>query len=367
MLCDSPDVVVHMHYIYSQPPDTSPATMSTLLKRLIARWRNRKEKQSFMHSRWGDMSITAPTDGSWNDMSPRQAPTQFGDEFLTGYIPDLSIGEQRADDMDSPPMEPEKSKTRCLLERLSLRSPEPEQPNQPMSKTHNTFTRHSRSDKSSSTGSRRKVVYTPINREDLEIISHSQPEEIEKDEMTTPTAGNGPSEHSDDDSIICPTVISETSSVDTFPNIITRSIDPEEAANCHHSYDGMDRIYDGTFEPRQLPLSQETMSTQSSPGVTSTAYTRSSSGNKCSSMEAAATSTSASTRSSSPGLAATAYMRSSSWRRRRHCSDETAATSAMSSPSITSQSREMEKKKRKSKLEKTEKKELVPSLEELFG
>lgn len=361
----------HMHYIYCHPPDPSAAAMTTLFKRFIARWRKRKDNnQRVMHSRWGDMSITAPNEGSWNNMSPQSTTSQFGDEFPAGYTPEFFLQGHRPGDVDSAPAEQGKSRMRCLLERLRLRTSEPEQPTPSMSKPQDTFARHhgmNSNKSSSSTRSPRRVACTPISREDLAIVNHPEPE---REEMTTPTPRKSPSQQSDEDSVICPTEISDTESIDTFPNIIRRPISPEGAGHHRHSCDGVDRIFDGTFEPRGSTLTKGTTATRSSPGLASTAFMRSSSQNKHNSMETAMTKSSTSSHYSSPGLAATAFMRSSS-RTRRHLSNETPATSVTSSPIMTTQSKEKGKRKdgekRASQPEMVGKQELVPSFEELFG
>ncbi|KAK2766664.1 hypothetical protein FQN54_005976 [Arachnomyces sp. PD_36] len=314
------------------------------------------------------MSISAPTDGAWNNRSRDTSPRNIGGEFPAGYTPELFTEGQAG--MDPSSTERGKSRVRNMLERFRLRSPKREQPAPAMVESQNTFTsqREEASEKSSSTHSRPRVIYQPVSRENIAIINRVNSAEGETAPL--PIRRNLVLEQSDEESI-CLTEFSDTGPTETFPTIVSRSINEDEAGYHHHGYDSMDdRIYDGTFEPKlRPPLGRGKLETRSTPGLASTAVMRPSTRNKRSSVETAGTKTTMSSHSSSPGLAATAFMRSSSGTTQR--SRETPATSTTSSKKTTTPAKK-KKPQHKSKSKKREpervgKQELVPSYEELFG
>ena len=368
-----------MQYIYSHQSHPSANIMATLLRRFIARWRRRKNKnkgQALMHSRWGDMSITAPTDGSWNHMPLETSPRILAREFSGGYTPELFVG-GHGSCVPTEPTEGGRSRIKSILARFRLRIAEPEEPDPsipiPRSKPHEAGSNRS----ASSNRNLPRVIYTPISREDLAIVNPA-------DSARWGTGANTVSEtlveHSDEGSALSRTEIACTSRTNTIPDVISRTINQEEYGYHHRGYDGfvtpMDRMYHRSREMGRQRSGKGGTNTGPSPGLAATAFMRSSSARaKRGSGDTSGTKITSSSQSSSPGLAATAFMRSSP-RINQGSSIHTAATSVDSSPIITvppsqkKQKRQKKEEKKKWKARKAERvgtQELVPSYEELFG
>ncbi|CAI7663474.1 unnamed protein product [Penicillium glandicola] len=63
--------------------------MAGMVNRPLSRFR-KPDSQKPLHARWGDVSISVPTDGSWNQYDNPHRPVKERSAYGPGYVPDCS-------------------------------------------------------------------------------------------------------------------------------------------------------------------------------------------------------------------------------------------------------------------------------------
>ncbi|KAJ5580616.1 hypothetical protein N7450_006917 [Penicillium hetheringtonii] len=93
--------------------------MSSAVTKPLSIFRKPESPQP-LHARWGDVSITVPTDGSWNQYDNPHRPAKGRQQYGPGFIPDISPTDQNKTPLGEGNSEKIKKKPPLLRSLLSL-------------------------------------------------------------------------------------------------------------------------------------------------------------------------------------------------------------------------------------------------------